>query len=86
MSSKKKIPGFDEITRQPVERTRAEWQALIAKTIAAGGRRRFEKGETFIHGRDALLIAEIFANVPAPEQAGSGKDVSAVSGRTRKQR
>lgn len=67
MKGKRLIPGFDEIIQKPVEKTRAEWQALIAQTIAAGGRRRFEKGETFIHGRDALLIAEIYANVPAPK-------------------
>ena len=61
------IPGFDEVTHQPVEKTRTEWQALMAQAIAAGGRRRVEKGETFIHGPDALLIAYIYANVPAPK-------------------
>lgn len=62
----KLIQGFDETTGQLVEATFAEWQARIGAAIRAGGWRRFEKGETYIHGPDALLIAEVFANVPAP--------------------
>lgn len=57
--------GFDYTTGQPTEHTRAQWQALMAAAIAAGGRRRVENGETFIHGKDARIVAEIYTNVPA---------------------
>lgn len=67
MRRPKLIQGFDETTGQLVEATFAEWQDRIGAAIRAGGWRRFEAGETYIHGPDALLIAEVFANVPAPE-------------------
>lgn len=66
---RKLIPGYDYTTQKPIEASRTEWQQRIAAAIKAGGRRRFEKGETYIHGRDALLIAEIYANVRAPKEA-----------------
>lgn len=66
MRRSKLIQGFDETTGKLVEATFEEWQARIGAAIRAGGWRRFEKGETYIHGPDALLIAEVFANVPAP--------------------
>lgn len=58
------ILGFDYVLGKPVQRTRAEWQALMATAIKEGGRRRVESGETFIHGPDARIRAEVYANVP----------------------
>jgi hypothetical protein len=60
------IDGFDYRTHQPVSLTREAWQAEITSAIRAGGRRRVENGETFLHGPNARLIAEIYARVPAP--------------------
>jgi hypothetical protein len=60
------IRGFDYRTRQEVARPVAEWQEEIRRAVKDGGRRRVEDGETFIHGPDALIRAEIYANVPAP--------------------
>ena len=59
------IEGFDYTTHQRVELTRQQWQAQIATAVAAGGRRRVEGGETFIHGAGARIIAEAYANIPA---------------------
>lgn len=59
----KTLLGFDYRLGHSVERSRKEWQALMAQTIAAGGHRRVADGETFIHGKDARIIAEIYSNV-----------------------
>jgi len=57
--------GFDYRLGRSVERARAEWRELLRTTIAAGGRRRVEAGETFIHGADGKIVAEIYSNVTA---------------------
>lgn len=64
----KLLEGYDYTTGQPVSLTRQEWQARIATAIADGGRRRVEDGETFIHGPNARIVAEAYANVPAPAE------------------
>lgn len=61
------IPGFDYRTGKPVERTRAEWRDELAAAVRNGGRRRHEAGETFIHGPDARIVAEIYGNVALRE-------------------
>jgi hypothetical protein len=70
MSRNSLLLGFDyrpEFQRT-VERPRREWQELMAKTIAAGGLRRVEKGETFIVAKGGKVLAEIYSNVPEPIQ------------------
>lgn len=57
------VPAFAQVWR-----TRSEWQEIIAEEIKAGGSRRVEYGETFIHGKNGILRHEIYANVPAPAE------------------
>jgi len=61
---KRKIKGFiyGQINK-PVEFTKPEWKELINNTIADGGWRRSEKKETFIHSKDAKILAEIYEMV-----------------------
>ena len=54
--------------------TRTEWQALMARYLSAGGRRRVEDGETFIHAKGGALVAEIYANIPAPTGANTHEE------------
>jgi hypothetical protein len=48
----------------PAARTKAEWQRLLAAAIKAGGWRRVERSETFIHGADGHLVHEVYAYIP----------------------
>lgn len=59
----KTIDGYCYATHAPVSLTRQEWQARIIKATRAGGWRRVEDGETFIHLKGGKLTAEIYANV-----------------------
>ena len=59
------IPGHCYETHADVSWTRAEWQDRMRRVIQAGGRRRVENGETFIHIHGGKLNSEIYANVPA---------------------
>lgn len=68
------IAGFDYVLQMPVERSRAEWRAFLAAALADGGKRRVADGETFIHGPDARIRAEVYANLPAPTTAGDWLD------------
>jgi len=61
------IEGFDYTTHQPLSLTRADWQTRIATALDAGGRRRAEGGETFIHGSNGRITAEIYATVSVPK-------------------
>ena len=61
------IEGFDYTAHEPISLTRADWQTRIANTVDAGGRRRAEGGETFIHGPNGRLTAEIYAIVSVPK-------------------
>ena len=71
--SRKLIPGFTYTpTRREAEWTREEWQKRIAAALADGGFRRVEHGETFIHGADGLIQAEIYANVSARKEERDG--------------
>ena len=68
--SRKFINGFTYVpSRREAAWTRQEWQARMGKVLAAGGRRRVENGETFVHGPDGKLELEIYANVAAPAVA-----------------
>lgn len=59
------IPGFDYRTQKPAQRTRAEWREDLRAVIKAGGQRRAENGETFAHGKDGLIVFEVYAILPA---------------------
>lgn len=61
--SKKLIPGFDYSKGKQVEFTKVDWVNLIEKIIIHGGFRRVENGETFLHGKDGIMICEIYQNV-----------------------
>lgn len=63
----KKVKGFI-YTRAgtPAEYTRPEWREQIARLTEGGGFTRQEFGETFVHGRDGLIAAEIYAQGVAP--------------------
>jgi hypothetical protein len=51
----RKIKGALYEPYRQIEQTRAEWQRLMGDVIAAGGTRRAEAGETFIHGQGGYL-------------------------------
>lgn len=63
----RKIEGALYEPYRQIKQTRAEWQRLISDVLAAGGKRRAEAGETFIHGKGGLLVAEIYEIVPAKD-------------------
>lgn len=58
------IDGFDYRTGQAVQKSRADWRDALAQVVNAGGRRRVDGGETFAHGKDGLLLFEVYAVVP----------------------
>lgn len=62
-TSKKLISGFDYQNGCAVEFTKSEWVITIEKAIMHGGFRRVENGETFLHGKDGLLICEVYENI-----------------------
>jgi hypothetical protein len=66
MRNDRKIKGAIYNPYRQIEQTRADWQRLMSDAIAAGGRRRAEGGETFIHGAGGHLIGEIWEIVPEP--------------------
>lgn len=57
------IDGFDYTTGKAVQLTRAQWRDKIRAVIETGGRRRVDHGETFLHGKNARITAEIYANL-----------------------
>lgn len=65
MSAMKLIDGFDYRIPGPVSHPRAEWVRMLREAIAHGGFRRAEWKETFAHGKDGLLLFEVYAIVPA---------------------
>jgi|HubBroStandDraft_4_1064222.scaffolds.fasta_scaffold01416_13 hypothetical protein len=60
--------GFDYALGRTVERTRVEWQAQMLKIRAAGGWRRVEQGETFVHTHTGRIALEIYSNVTLPTE------------------
>src|ERR1700678_118260 len=66
----RKIKGAIYAPYRQIEQTRAEWQRLLTDTIAEGGHRRAEGGETFIHAPGGILVAEIYEIVPVADRAG----------------
>jgi len=76
------IPGFDyrQLKGKPgavdapgtyhekgmVSFQRKEWRALVGAVVAAGGFRRFEAGETFLHAKGGKILVEIYGNIQAP--------------------
>lgn len=61
------IEGWDYRTHTVVRKTRQEWQATIAELVKAGGRRRVEHGETFVHNPQGRIAVEIYARIPEPK-------------------
>lgn len=61
--SSRRLSGFDYVLGKPVERTAAEWRQRLRELVAHGGHRRVDHGETFGHGRGALIEFEIYGNV-----------------------
>ena len=59
----KLIKGYDYRDYAPKEFTRREWREEIQHVIKAGGYRRCEGGETFIHDNRGFLVLEIYANI-----------------------
>lgn len=59
------IQGFDYVTMTKLSHERARWAELLDATVAAGGRRRVEKGETFAHDARGHLLFEVYANIAA---------------------
>lgn len=53
------IPGFDYRLQIPVAHSRQEWVAQL-QTAA---HRRVEKGETFAHDANGVLMFEVYANI-----------------------
>jgi hypothetical protein len=66
----RKIKGAIYSPYRQIEQTRAEWQRLMGEAVAAGGRRRAEGGETFIHAVGGLMVAEIWEIVPLADRGG----------------
>lgn len=60
-----KLGGFDYRVHLPAQLTRTQWREEIARALAAGGRRRVEAGETFIHDKDGTLLFEVYYNIDA---------------------
>lgn len=62
-----KIHGADYVpVFQQLARTKYEWQQLMRDVLKAGGFRRVEGAETFIHGPDGRIRHEVYANIPEP--------------------
>jgi hypothetical protein len=60
------IEGWDYVSMTKVSHTRATWLELLDHTVALGGRRRVEKGETFAHDAMGSIRFEVYANISAP--------------------
>jgi hypothetical protein len=56
----KKIDGFDYLKQTEVHRSKKEWRESIKNAIADGGSKRHKEGETFIYGKNHLIITEIY--------------------------
>lgn len=54
-----KIEGFNYQTQQPEAHSRQEWASLLQQTA----HRRVEKGETFAHDANGVLLFEVYANI-----------------------
>jgi hypothetical protein len=61
------MKGFCYLTHQSLDMPPAYWRQRLLEVLAAGGRRRVQNGETFIHEPNGPRIqAEVYGNVPAP--------------------
>lgn len=75
----------------PCSYTRAEWREQAARLMADGGFIRQEFGETFIHGKDGLIAAEIYAQgvlkrEKVPSRSGAVANINGVQNhRTRQE-
>ena len=56
------VPSYRQLAR-----TKHEWQQLLRDALKAGGTRRVENNETFIHNRFGFLLHEVYANIPEPQ-------------------
>lgn len=62
----KHVAGFDYCAKIGGTRTMADWQEHMRKALEAGGYRRVENGETFVHDAKGKLLFEIYSNVRLP--------------------
>ena len=63
MTSPRLVAGFDYKFGKPLSHTMPEWRVRLRDVVKAGGFRRVENGETFAHGKDGLLLFEVYARV-----------------------
>jgi hypothetical protein len=61
------MKGHCYITHKDVDEIKAYWVQRLKEIIRNGGFRRVEGGETFLHGPDGRIKAEVYANIPAPD-------------------
>lgn len=64
-----KINGFDYKTGKATAETLSEWRSRMAPILKDGGKRRVEKGETFVHDRNGVMVFEVYANIAPKEVA-----------------
>jgi hypothetical protein len=65
-----KIAGFIYTKAgTPAKYTRPEWREQIKRLTDGGGFTRQEFGETFVHGKDGLIAAEIYGQGITPRKA-----------------
>ena len=59
----KKIDGFDYLHGVEVHLSKKEWKQHIKNAIDEGGSKKHKEGETFIHGKNHLITAEIYESL-----------------------
>lgn len=62
-TSNRLIEGFDYIADKPVKLPLNEVRRIIRNAVEAGGFRRVEHGETFLHDKTSKVIFEFYSNV-----------------------
>ena len=67
------VPGFDYLTGKAVALPVRAWGLIARNAIAAGGRRRFADGETFIHAKGGKITHEIYRNVQPAKPADDAR-------------
>jgi len=66
------MKGYDYLTQEDLNLPVREWRERMRPILGAGGFRRVESGETFIHEKNALIRYEIYGNVqPEKSRAAS---------------
>lgn len=63
MRGNKKIDGFDYLAGTSVRLTTTQVKQIIRVIVEAGGFRRVENGETFLHDKSGKIVYEFYSNV-----------------------